>query len=210
MHVFSHCNVVTLGLLFSVTAVASPPIPDDISLRLHVVSTSDPGFGVGTHAVLAFEVAQHGPIERDLLFFIYNESIIAEANAQQITLTQNAASACDFSSYDTGYMWGFTISQQLPALHESVECLVNLEVLPGAQGGYIASFTAVVNDPEDGYDPNPRNNRPVLLVGQPTGPLSVPFSTSFLLLLVLALVGAGAAVRMRDPERLRSIGRHEH
>jgi len=201
---------IMIGLVFSAPVNASPPIPDDISLRMRIVSTTDPNFAVGTRAVLAFEVAQHGPVVRDLLFFIYNESIIAEANAQEILLTQNAASTCSFSSYDTGYMWGFTISQQLPALGDSVECFVNLEVLSGAQGGYIARFSVVVSDPEDGYDPEPRNNRPILAVGQPTRAQAVPLGPGSRLLLIFALIGVAAAARTRDPKHFRTIDRHEH
>jgi hypothetical protein len=59
-----------------------------------------------------------------------------------------------------------------------MECLVNLDVLDGAIGGLLVTFSVVIMDPEDGYDPIPGNSSVTFDVGyvaaQPS-PFSMPF-----------------------------------
>ena len=201
------CSALAVWLIVPAAVLASPPIPDDLSLRLQVVSTTDPTFAVGTHAVLSFDVAQHGPTPRVIAFAIYNVSEIPDGAAQPIRLVQNANSPCNFSTDTSGDVWLYIISSDLPPVGSSLECLVDIEVLPAASSGYMARFTVSVLDPEDGWDPEPRNSNVALVVGGSSGPAaSVPIGTPALLILAAGLVATAARKKGAGGSDERRLG----
>ena len=153
-------------LVFARVVGASPPIPDDLSLSVRIVSTTDPTFQPGTHAVLRFEVGQHGPVDREgMLFIVYNTTTISDGPDQPLRLTAASNSACAFGSTDDQGSWFYTLGQFIPPINEPTGCLVNLDILDGAAGGFLVTFAVQIMDPENGYDPVPGNSDVTFVVG---------------------------------------------
>ena len=164
-------------ILFAGAVSASPPLPDDLSLSMRVVSTTDPAFQVGTHAVLSFEVGQHGPTDREgTIFLIYNTTTLPDGSDQPIQLTAAEGSACALGATDDQGSLLYTLAQDLPPLNGPIDCLVDLDVLDGAAGGLLLTFTVEVMDPENGYDPTPGNDDVTFDVGY-SAPEPTPFFT---------------------------------
>jgi hypothetical protein len=179
MRMILRCGYLCLCLTLPLMADASPPVPDDLSLSVRVVTTTDPEFRPGTHAVVSFKVGHHGPTDRTGgTFFVSNATVIPDGPNQPIRLTPAVESACAFSGVENQQAWFYVLAGTLPQLNEPIECPVNLDVLDGAIGGLLVTFTVVIMDPEDGYDPILGNSSVTFSVGysaaQPS-PFSMPF-----------------------------------
>lgn len=168
---FACCLAAYAGL-----ARASPPLPDDLSLSVRIVSTTDPSFQPGAHAVLSFKIGQHGPIDRaGTILLVYTTTPIPDGSDQPLQLTPVPDSACAFSSLDYQGSWTYTLGQNLPAIDQPIECLVGLDVLDGAAGGFDVTFAVQVMDEENGYDPEPGNDNVTLVVAGVGSPEASPF-----------------------------------
>lgn len=185
-HLFQHSDVV----------LASPPLPDDLSLIVRIEDATDPELRPGARAIVMFDVRQFGPMNT-WGFVIQNPpDLIPSGPLQPLRLSELPGSNCYFGEYEdtsaTPPGWYYFFTQNTPPIGSVMTCRVGMEVLEPARGGYQVSFYVESLDFENWYDPEPRNNSVVLRVGGGQAIDAVPVRGKLLLLtLSSCLIAAG-------------------
>ena len=95
----TRCFVLLL-VLCSDMVLASPPLPDDFSLAMHIESATDPELGPGALAILVFDVRHFGPVGMTPFYVVNAPYLVPPEPLQPIRLSNVPDSDCSFSAYE--------------------------------------------------------------------------------------------------------------